>query len=123
MDNRKMNTIKTQKELLQNVSKETSVNQLQEYFKLVLEIRGFGNQTAKDKMLLLMEEVGELAKALRKEDYSFTIDQTKINNYETIESEIADVGIVLISLCNVLKINFFDAIIEKEKKNTERTWT
>ena len=117
-----MDTIKKQKELLKNISSGASINQLQEYFKAVLEIRGFGNQTAKDKMLLLMEEVGELAKALRKEDYSFTIDHTKIDNYETIESEIADVGIVLISLCNVLKIDFFDAIIEKEKKNTERTW-
>lgn len=118
----KMNTIKKQKELLKTISGGASINQLQEYFKAVLEIRGFGNQTAKDKMLFLMEEVGELAKALRKEDYAFTIDHTKIDNYETIESEIADVGIVLISLCNVLKIDLFDAIIEKEKKNTERTW-
>lgn len=118
----KTNTIETQKQLLNNISNEASINQLQEYFKIVLELRGFGKQTAKDKILLLMEEVGELAKALRKEDYSFTIDRTRIGNYETIESEIADVGIVLISLCNVLELNLIDAIIEKEKINTERTW-
>jgi NTP pyrophosphatase (non-canonical NTP hydrolase) len=115
-------TINTQKQLLNNISNETSIRQLQEYFKVVLEIRGFGKQTAKDKILLLMEEVGELAKALRKEDYSCTIDRTRIDKYETIESEIADVGIVLISLCNVLNLNLVDTIIEKEKKNTERIW-
>ena len=115
--------IKEQQQLLKSVTNEFSMNQLQEYFKKVFQIRGFNNQTAKDKMLLLMEEVGELAKALRKEDYSCMIDQKRIDNYETIENEIADVGIVLISLCNVLKINLFEAIIEKEKINIARVWT
>ncbi|TCL36784.1 NTP pyrophosphatase (non-canonical NTP hydrolase) [Anaerospora hongkongensis] len=118
-----MKTVKTQEELLTGLTTEATVNELQEYFKEILELRGFNNQTAKDKMLLLTEEIGELAKALRKEDHSLTIDRTRIGNYQAIESEIADVGIVLISLCNVLNINLFESIIEKEKKNIERKWS
>jgi len=118
-----METIKMQKQLLTKIESGATVNELQEYFKEILAIRGFSNQTAKDKILLLIEEVGELAKALRKEDHSLTIDRTRIGNYEAIESEIADVGIVLISLCNVLNINLFESIIDKEKKNIERKWS
>ena len=105
---------------LDNIS--ISVNQMQDYFEEILELRGFGEQSAKDKLLLLMEEVGELAKALRKKEAALGIDRSKISSYESVESEIADVAIVLISLCNVLHVNFLEAIIEKEKMNIRRTW-
>jgi len=107
-------------EKLDNIS--IGVNQVQDYFKEIFEIRGFGQQSSKDKLLLLIEEVGELAKALRKEDAVLGIDRSRINSYESVESEIADVAIVLISLCNVLNINFLEAVIEKEKKNINRIW-
>ena len=55
-------------------------------------------------MLLLTEEIGELAKAIRKDKTSMSIDKSKINNYDTIESEVADVFIVLCSICNKLNI-------------------
>lgn len=115
--------INQQRELfkkLDNIS--VGVNQVQDYFKEIFEIRGFGQQSSKDKLLLLIEEVGELAKALRKEDSVLGIDRSRINSYESVESEIADVAIVLISLCNVRNINFLEAVIEKEKKNINRIW-
>ena len=49
-----MTITKTQQQLLTDISNGATVNQLQEYFKEILEIRGFGKQTAKDKMILLM---------------------------------------------------------------------
>jgi NTP pyrophosphatase (non-canonical NTP hydrolase) len=112
-----------QRELFKKLDNTSiSVNQMQDYFEEILKIRGFGEQSAKDKLLLLMEEVGELAKALRKQEADLGIDRSKISSYESVESEIADVAIVLISLCNVLHVNFLEAIIEKEKMNMKRTW-
>ena len=53
---------------------------------------------------------------------SMPIDYEKMQNYDTVESEVADVFIVLLSLCNVLKIDIYEAFIAKEKENTERAW-
>ena len=73
-------------------------------------------------MLLLTEEVGELAKAIRKDATGLKIDSNKIGNYDSIESEIADVFIVLNSICTALDINLFDAIYNKERINVDRKW-
>ncbi len=50
------------------------------------------------------------------------IDKSKIKNYESVESEIADVLIVLISICNNLGINLFDSFKDKEAINIDRKW-
>ncbi len=71
---------------------------------------------------MLIEEVGELAKAIRKDTAKMGIDKNKISNYDTIESEIADVFIVLVAMCNVLDIDLFTALKNKEKENINRQW-
>ena len=73
-------------------------------------------------MLLLTEEIGELAKAIRKEKTTMSIDNNKIRNYDTIESEVADVFIVLCTICNELDIDLFSSLKDKEKENIERKW-
>ncbi len=68
-------------------------------------------------MLLLTEEIGELAKALRGwvgMEFSSSTRRTEL------EEEIADVLIVLISIANSAKINLTQAIIDKETKNRQR---
>ena len=65
-------------------------------------------------MLLLLEKVGELAKAIRKNATNMSIDNSKINHYDTIESEVADVFIVLSSICNRLNIDLYKALKDKE---------
>ena len=74
-------------------------------------------------MLLLTEEVGELAKAIRKNQTSMSIDKSKIGNYNTVQSEVADVFIVLCSICNKLDIDLYTALKEKEKENVGRKWS
>ena len=111
-----------QKELLNLLNEEKNIDQIQEYIKKVIEIRGFANQRVQDKMLLLLEETGELAKAIRKTLPEASIDYNKIENYTSIEEEIADVFIVLVSICNKLDINLYKAFENKEKKNVERKW-
>ena len=65
-------------------------------------------------MLLLLEKVGELAKAIRKNATNMSIDNSNINHYDTIESEVADVFIVLSSICNKLNIDLYKALKDKE---------
>ena len=111
-----------QKQFYSKICKSSDLVDIQKYINDVLELRGFNSQSAQDKMLLLTEEIGELAKAVRKSATSMAIDYEKIQNYDTVESEVADVFIVLLSLCNVLKIDIYEAFIAKEKENTERAW-
>ena len=112
-----------QQELLKKLSNESSINEIQSYIKKVMEIRGFNKEKSSEKILLLIEEVGELAKAIRKNENKLGIDKTKEYNYSSIESEIADVFIVLLSICDVLNINLFRAFLEKEKENIQRIWS
>ena len=112
-----------QLELWKKLNEENSLIQVQEYIKKVIELRGFSEQNIEKTMLLLTEEVGELAKAIRKDETSMSIDRLKIKNYDTIESEVADVFIVLCTICNKLNINLYDAIKNKEEKNIKRQWT
>lgn len=112
----------TQKELFERLGNSANLCDIQKYLNDVLSLRGFDKQDAQDKMLLLTEEIGELAKAVRKSATSISIDFNRIQNYDTVESEVADVFIVLISLCNVLNINIYNAFLEKEKENIKREW-
>lgn len=50
------------------------------------------------------------------------IDNNKINHYDTIESEVADVFILLNSVCNKLDIDLYKALKDKEQENIMRTW-
>lgn len=109
-------------DLFAKINREITLSGLQNYFSEVLCMRGFGQENVEEKMLLLIEEVGELAKALRKEEGNLGIDYCRINNYDSVKSEIADVLIVLISICNLKKIDLFEAIYDKEKNNIERRW-
>ena len=111
-----------QLELWKNLSGSNTLHEVQDYIRKVIEIRGFSNQSIEQAMLLLTEEIGELAKAIRKEKTSMSIDNNKIKNYDTIESEVADVFIVLCTICNKLDIDLFSSLKDKEKENIEREW-
>jgi NTP pyrophosphatase (non-canonical NTP hydrolase) len=94
---------------------------LQAYICAVTKQRGFSDESAQDLMLLMVEEVGELAKALRK-FVGLKIDQQKITSYTSVEEEVADVFFYILDLCNVLNIDLFTALKNKELKNEQRLW-
>ena len=112
-----------QQELLKKLSDESSINEIQSYIKKVMEVRGFNKEKSSDKILLLVEEVGELAKAIRKNEKKLGIDKTKEYNYSSIESEIADVFIVLLSICDILNIDLLKVFLDKEEENIKRIWS
>ena len=112
-----------QQELLKKLSNESSINEIQSYIKEVMQIRGFNKEKSSDKILLLVEEVGELAKAIRKNENNLGIDKTKECNYSSVESEVADIFIVLLSICDILNIDLFKVFLDKEEENIKRIWS
>ena len=114
--------VNIQQELLKKLTDKSSINEIQSYIKEVMQIRGFNKEKSSDKILLLVEEVGELAKAIRKNENNLGIDKTKEYNYSSIESEIADVFIVLLSICDILNIDLLKAFLNKEEENIKRIW-
>ena len=58
--------MKKQSELYELLNEKNTLNEIQNYIKEVIKIRGFSEQKVQDEMLLLLEETGELAKAIRK---------------------------------------------------------
>ena len=117
-----VNKLPNQKELFENLKSNSTLPDIQNYIEKILQLRSLSNQTVRDKLLLLTEEVGELTKAVRKNLSGASIDPDRINNYDSVESEIADVLIVLISVANVLKIDVFKSLKDKEKVNINRKW-
>ena len=55
-----------QMNLLHEIGENSSLNQIQAYLRKILDLRGFSDETIQETMLLLLEETGELAKAIRK---------------------------------------------------------
>lgn len=113
---------KSQLELWNNLKETDTLRQVQTYIKSVNKIRGFHKQEITKVMLLLLEEVGELAKAIRRKATDIAIDKKKINHYDTVEEEIADVFYMLLCVCNDLDIDLYSCIKEKEAKNIKRIW-
>ena len=100
------------------LSDKTSLRGIQQYVVKVCAERGFANDPV-NKMILLTEEVGELAKAFRKKrgmKFSATTTQTEL------EEEIADVLITLLGFANTLDIDVYDAFVAKEEENRKRVW-
>ena len=52
----------SQLDLWNKLNENNTLQEVQKYIKDVIEIRGFSNQEIEKTMLLLLEEVGELAK-------------------------------------------------------------
>ncbi|MBX9906952.1 nucleotide pyrophosphohydrolase [Patescibacteria group bacterium] len=102
------------------IPKDDSLRKLQEYIWQMNIERKFNTEDPSKKLVMLMEEVGELSKAVRKSVGMKFAETTKVTD---IEEELADVQIILLGLASLLNIDMFDAVVKKEEKNRERTWS
>jgi len=91
----------------------------QEYVKKLELDRGFSDQTAIEKCLLLGEEMGELFKAVRK---AMNLKMDIKANTGSIKEEIADMLIYLCAIGNRFDIDIEQAFREKEEVNKKREW-
>ena len=93
---------------------------LQKYMDEVCKERGWVKDTYAEKFLLFSEEVGELAKAMRKTAGLYK-EKANPKNFE-LEEEFADVLSYLLDLANYFQINLEKVFREKEQVNQNRTW-
>ena len=105
---------------LSKLNQSSSINDVQEYINKMIEERRFSNETKQDVMLLLTEEIGELAKEVRKST-NIKLDEND-SRKENLSDEIADVFMYILAMCRVSNVNLLDVLIEKEKKKINRTW-
>jgi len=97
-----------------------TLTDMQTYIAAVVKHRGFDKQTVQDTFIMLAEEVGELAKALRKyEGRAAVATDSKVGD---IEHELADVFWMIACICNQLGVNLEHAVRDKEEINKLRTW-
>jgi len=98
---------------------DPTLRDFQEYVKRLEAERGFKQQNAIEKCLLLGEEMGELFKAVRK-----TMKlKTDVNaNIGSIDEELADIMIYVCSIANRFDIDLEQAFRKKEEHNKKRIW-
>ena len=74
------NKLYSQLDLWNKLNEKNTLQEVQQYINDVIKIRGFSNQEIEKTMLLLLEEVGELAKSIRKNATDMRIDNNKANH-------------------------------------------
>ena len=102
------------------LAEHPTLKDLQIYLDEVCKERGWVKDTYAQKFLLFTEEVGELAKAIRKAVGLYQ-EKAKQKNTE-LEEEFADVLSYLLDLANCFQIDLEKAFREKERVNEGRTW-
>ena len=91
----------------------------QTYIDTICKERGWDKRTALEKMLFMTEEVGEVAKALRKE---LGYDGSKPETIDHLSDELVDVVNYVIDIANMHGIDLEAAFRAKWEKNATRTW-
>lgn len=94
-------------QILNCLSREDSLDLIQKYVEEKIDMDTFNKEDVSSEMFRLFFNVIELGKEIR-----ISLQEDNVKNSE---SKIADIFLVLISICNSLNINLFDAILEKEK--------
>ncbi len=108
------------KELVKKIDAKQSLKSLQSLREEMWHEMGFDDETAAQTLLLLVEEVGELAKATRKQ-IGMKCDTSK-GNYTEISEEAADVFNLLLDFCTIEGVDLFDAFKAKSEKHIGRVW-
>lgn len=97
-----------------------ALKRIQDYIWQMNIDRGFNTEDPAKKMLMLTEDVGEVAKAVRKLS---GLKFDKSTSQSDLAEEIADVFIVLLGLAGTTGVDVAQALKFKEEKNSKRNWT
>ena len=103
-----------------HLGRKPDLAQLQVYVAELEEERGFSDQSARDKCLLLGEELGELFRAVRRAE-GLKVDPS--SPAADIADELADCLIYLCAIANRYGVDLEAAFRAKEEKNQARTWS
>jgi NTP pyrophosphatase (non-canonical NTP hydrolase) len=101
--------------------KEVGLPDLQDYVRRMARVRGFDQEKLEEILILLVEEIGELAKAMRFRLHLATSNSE--TSHKNIPLELADCLIYLLHLANRAEVNLLSALREKERINATKKWT
>lgn len=104
---------------MQTLKQNPNLVDFQRYIGEMVKERGFNNEVPED-IMLFMEEVGELARAVRK-NIGLKI-ATDSKAAKEIEEELADCFMYILNLANRHDIDLEEAFRKKEEKNHQRVW-
>jgi len=90
----------------------------QGYYRRVASQRGYERETAQNCLLLMVEEVGELARALRKREK--LVRHGRSRRQESESAELADVFLYIVHMANILGLDLGSAVRDKEFHNLTR---
>ncbi len=93
---------------------------LQKYYEQAAAKRGFEEETPEHVLMLLVEEVGELAKALRSR-IGVSMRDSDISR-KSVRLELADCFIYLLHMANQTGNDLYAAFVEKERLNASKRW-
>jgi NTP pyrophosphatase (non-canonical NTP hydrolase) len=99
---------------------EPTLRILQDYLAAVCQERGWTKDSPSEKFVLFVEEVGELAKAIRKRAGLY--DEPAKRQTLALEEEFADVLSYLLDLANCYGVDLEVAFRSKERINETRVW-
>jgi len=99
---------------------QPTLKDLQRYVDELCKERGWDKDDYTQKFLLFSEEVGELAKAMRKSKGLY--EETGKEKRFELEEEFADVLNYLLDLANYFHVDLEQAFREKEEHNKKREW-
>lgn len=97
-----------------------TLRDLQRYVDAVCQERGWTKDSPSEKFVLFIEEVGELAKAMRKAAGLYE-ERAKPRDI-ALEEEFADVLSYLLDLANCYHVDLEAAFRAKEQVNASRVW-
>ena len=103
------------------VPKRADLAALQTYIRKVVHLRGFDDESVRDVMLLLVEEVGELAKSIRRE-IGLKVGASNPEDRKKVAHELADCLIYLLDIANLEGIDLDEAFRAKEAINQKKSW-
>ena len=103
-----------------DLSERPTLRELQQYVADVCQERGWTKDNPAEKFLLFVEEVGELAKAMRKAAGLY--DEPAKKRAMSLDEEFADVLSYLLDLANCFQVDLEAAFRAKELVNRVRTW-
>lgn len=104
-----------------HLKENPTLRDYQVYIAKMMKERGFDRNTIVEEMLLMTEEVGELAKEVRKA-HGLHLDNNKNQANSSAGEELADVLSYILSVANYLGVDLEQAFREKEEKNKKRVW-
>ena len=99
---------------------QPTLPQLQRYMTAICQERGWTQDNDAEKFLLFTEEIGELAKAIRKTRGLY--QEQERQNTLNLEEEFAHVLSHLLDLANAFGVDLEAAFRAKEAVNATRTW-